>query len=225
MVVAELCHDSCGNSDALYINRSRHLRYIREQKQRTTEAELAWLRNQLNPHFLFNTLNNISSLTQIAPQRAQNAIGDLSEILRYALYETEVEEVLLADEVKFIQNYIKLMALRCNPNVEIKTLFDIRNSQRRIAPLLFLTPIENAFRCGISTERPSFIHISLTDSEGKIVFLCDNSNYLKKQNDQDGVGVELENMHHRLELVYQNRYRIEQKTDKEWNHLKIVIEQ
>ncbi|MBF1422299.1 MAG: histidine kinase [Prevotella histicola] len=208
-----------------YINRSRHLRYIREQKQRTTEAELAWLRNQLNPHFLFNTLNNISSLTQIAPQRAQNAIGDLSEILRYALYETEVEEVLLADEVKFIQNYIKLMALRCNPNVEIKTLFDIRNSQRRIAPLLFLTPIENAFRCGISTERPSFIHISLTDSEGKIVFLCDNSNYLKKQNDQDGVGVELENMHHRLELVYQNRYRIEQKTDKEWNHLKIVIEQ
>lgn len=65
-----------------YINRSRHLRYIREQKQRTTEAELAWLRNQLNPHFLFNTLNNISSLTQIAPQRAQNAIGDLSEILR-----------------------------------------------------------------------------------------------------------------------------------------------
>ena len=65
----------------------------------------------------------------------------------------------------------------------------------------------------------------MTDSEGKIVFLCDNSNYMKKQNDQDGVGVELENMHHRLELVYQNRYRIEQKTDKEWNHLKIVIEQ
>ena len=110
-----------------YIRHSTLRRQLREEKQKMTEAELAWLKNQLNPHFLFNTLNNIASLTQTSPNNAQKAIGQLSELLRYALYETQPKEVSLNGEIAFIKNYINLMTLRSGSNVEIKSQFIIHN--------------------------------------------------------------------------------------------------
>ena len=84
------------------------------------EANLSWLKNQLNPHFLFNTLNNISSLTQIDADKAQNSITELSDLLRYTLYETEAQKVPLEGEVGFLNNYIDLMSLRCNEATRIE---------------------------------------------------------------------------------------------------------
>lgn len=206
-----------------YIRHSTLRRQLREEKQKMTEAELAWLKNQLNPHFLFNTLNNIASLTQTSPNNAQKAIGQLSELLRYALYETQPKEVSLNGEIAFIKNYINLMTLRSGSNVEIKSQFIIHNSQLLIAPLVFLTPVENAFKHGISANKPSFIHISITEDNGKIVFLCENSNYPKNDTDKSGKGIGLENMYRRLELIYPNRYHIEQRITPEVYHLKIII--
>ena len=206
-----------------YIRHNTLRRQLREEKQKMTEAELAWLKNQLNPHFLFNTLNNIASLTQTSPNNAQKAIGQLSELLRYALYETQPKEVSLNGEIAFIKNYINLMTLRSGNNVEIKSQFIIHNSQLLIAPLLFLTPVENAFKHGISANKPSFIHISITEDNGKIVFLCENSNYPKNDTDKSGKGIGLENMYRRLELIYPGRYNIEQRITPEIYHLKIII--
>jgi sensor histidine kinase YesM len=87
---------------------------LKDEKAKNTEAELAWLKNQINPHFLFNTLNNISSLTQIDADAAQDAIAQLSDLLRYAMYETNKNTVPLGGEVEFMRNYIELMKLRCN---------------------------------------------------------------------------------------------------------------
>lgn len=206
-----------------YIRHNTLRRQLREEKQKMTEAELAWLKNQLNPHFLFNTLNNISSLTQTSPNNAQKAIEQLSELLRYALYETQPKEVSLNGEIAFIKNYINLMRIRYGSNVEIKSQFVIHNSQLLIAPLVFLTPVENAFKHGISANKPSFVHISITEDNGKIVFLCENSNYPKNDTDKSGKGIGLENMYRRLELIYPERYHIEQRITPEVYHLKIII--
>jgi len=96
---------------------------LKEEKAKTTEAELAWLKSQINPHFLFNTLNNISSLTQIDADAAQDAIAQLSDLLRYAIYETNKKTVPIEGEVTFMRNYIELMKLRCNENTVVNVHF------------------------------------------------------------------------------------------------------
>ena len=98
------------------------IRYVMrqsEKKQKEVEAELAWLKNQINPHFLFNTLNNISSLTQIDADKAQDTVMQLSDLLRYAMYETNKQKVPLEGEVEFMRNYIELMKLRCNEMISL----------------------------------------------------------------------------------------------------------
>ena len=123
-----------------FIRQSDLRKQLLEEKQRNTEAELAWLKNQLNPHFLFNTLNNISSLTQIDADEAQNSIGELSDLLRYALYETQQKEVPLCGEIAFMENYISLMALRCDKNVKITTHFDVPTRHEPLHPCCFCRP-------------------------------------------------------------------------------------
>lgn len=106
------------------------IRYVMrqgEKKQKEVEAELAWLKNQINPHFLFNTLNNISSLTQIDADKAQDTLMQLSDLLRYAMYETNKPKVPLEGEVEFMRNYIELMKLRCNEMTRVNSQFRIHN--------------------------------------------------------------------------------------------------
>jgi len=179
---------------------------IEEERRRNAEAELNWLKNQLNPHFLFNTLNNISSLIQIDPDKAQECIGQLSELLRYALYESNVRKVRVIDEVEFMKNYISLMALRCSRTTNIKTRFDEIGSDVMISPLLFISLIENAFKHGTSAHQESFVMVSLDMDGDDIVFSCENSLFEKKTADYSGSGIGLENMKRRLELLYPDAY-------------------
>ena len=190
--------------------RTRQIRQqLKEEKAKNTEAELAWLKNQINPHFLFNTLNNISSLTQIDPDAAQDAIAQLSDLLRYAMYETNKNTVPISGEVEFMRNYISLMKLRCNEKTEVKTTFDIQQDVE-IAPLLFISLIENAFKHGVSSNRSSMIDIHLEQKGNNIVFTCDNTNYPKDDGDRSGSGIGIENTKRRLELIYHDRYTWEQ---------------
>lgn len=113
---------------------------IRELEKSRTEAELKNLRNQLNPHFLFNTLNNIYSLIALSPEKAQQAIMDLSKLLRYVLYDNSPEFVPLQKEMEFVRNYVELMRLRLTDNTEIKiSLPQSASSGTLIAPLLFIS--------------------------------------------------------------------------------------
>ena len=109
------------------------------------------LRNQLNPHFLLNTLNNIYALIAFDSDKAQQAVQELSKLLRYVLYDNQQTYVPLCKEVDFIRNYIELMRIRLSANVQMITKFDIQpDSQTLIAPLIFISLIENAFKHGIS---------------------------------------------------------------------------
>lgn len=192
-----------------YLRTSELRRLLREQQQRATEAELAWLKNQLNPHFLFNTLNNISSLTQIDADKAQDALSTLSDLLRYALYETRKESVPVAGELEFLRNYIDLMSLRCGDNVDIKVDFPERPTNRPIAPMLFLSPVENAFKHGVSASQPSRVHIIIREDARGIVFRAENTNY-PKTTKRSGQGIGIDNLKRRLQLAYPGRHEMRQ---------------
>ena len=196
---------------------------LAEEKAKNTEAELAWLKNQINPHFLFNTLNNISSLIQIDADKAQDSIAQLSDLLRYAMYETRRETVPLQGEVEFMRNYVELMELRCNDKTIVNSTFNVQCSTLEIAPLLFISLIENAFKHGISSNRDSRIDIRLEQNEEKLVFTCDNTNFPKDDADRSGSGIGIENTRRRLDLIYKNRYSWEQSLEDNIYHVRIEL--
>ena len=196
---------------------------LKEEHQKRTEAELEWLKNQLNPHFLFNTLNNISSLVQIDADKAQDAIAQLSDLMRYAMYETRHEMVPIQGEVEFMRNYIELMKLRCNDKTEVNSHLSILNSKLEIAPLLFISLIENAFKHGVSSSRTSKIDIRLEQQDDNMVFTCDNTNFPKDDTDRSGSGIGLENTRRRLDLIYPDRYTWEQSLEDDIYHVCITL--
>ena len=203
------------------------IRYVMrqsEKKQKEVEAELAWLKNQINPHFLFNTLNNISSLTQIDADKAQDTVMQLSDLLRYAMYETNKPKVPLDGEVEFMRNYIELMKLRCNEMTTVSGQWSIVNGQSEVAPLLFISLIENAFKHGMNSNAPATIDISLTQQDDTLVFTSDNTNNPKPTKDRSGSGIGLENTRRRLDLLYPGRYKWEQTvTPENIYHVRITI--
>ena len=206
------------------IIRSNDIQFqLQEEKRKTAEAELTWLKHQLNPHFLFNTLNNISSLTQIDPDKAQESIGQLSDTLRYALYDTDVEKVPLSGEVAFMDNYIHLMQLRCNELTEVTTDWQLPAADVKIAPLLFISPIENAFKHGVNARMKSFVHIGLHPEGEDLVFTCENSLFEKTGEDHIGSGIGMENLKRRLELIYPDAYSYEHDEKDGAYHVRIVL--
>lgn len=213
---------------AIGIRHFIHTRQIRQQlieeKAKNTEAELAWLKNQINPHFLFNTLNNISSLVQIDADKAQDAIAQLSDLLRYAMYETNKNTVPLQGEIEFMRNYVELMKLRCSEKTMVNCQLSIVNSPLTIAPLLFISLIENAFKHGISSNRDSRIDITLTADGQQLIFDCENTNFPKNDTDRSGSGIGLENTRRRLDLIYKDRYTWEQTLEDNIYKVKITIQ-
>ena len=222
MVIAWLVH---------HVYRAQNIkRQLKEEQQKRTEAELEWLKNQLNPHFLFNTLNNISSLIQIDADQAQDAIAQLSDLLRYAMYETRHEKVPLQGEMEFMHNYIELMKLRCNEKTVVNCQLSTLNSQLEIAPLLFISLIENAFKHGVSSGRDSRIDISLAVSQEpnansqQLTFTCENTNFPKTDADRSGSGIGIENTKRRLDLIYKDKYTWEQSLEDNIYKVRITIQ-
>ena len=190
---------------------NERLMQAEQERRKSAEAELTWLKHQLNPHFLFNTLNNISSLTQIDPDKAQESIGQLSDLLRYALYDSEAEKVPLSAEMEFMDNYIDLMALRCNELTSVNKDLRAPREHVEVAPLLFISLIENAFKHGVNARYPSRVDVAMDYKEGKLTFRCANTLFEKQGgSDHVGSGIGLENMKRRLELLYPGRYTYDQ---------------
>lgn len=196
----------------------------REAEKSRTEAELKNLRNQLNPHFLLNTLNNIYALIAFDADKAQNAVQELSRLLRHVLYDNQQNFVTLDKEMDFIRNYIGLMRIRLSSNVTVETKIDIRRDSRtEIAPLIFISLIENAFKHGISPTEPSFIRIRFSESPGEICCEITNSYHPKSTADKSGSGIGLEQVRKRLELTYPGRYDWEQGVSEDKKEYKSVL--
>ena len=179
---------------------------LRNAEAARVAAELGNLRSQINPHFLLNTLNNIYALTAIDHTRAQSAIQQLSNMLRHMLYDNQEQLVSLADEVQFLENYINLMKIRLPQTVDVKFEKDLENPNTKVAPLLFISLVENAFKHGISSTEPSFIHMSMTQKGNSLCVIIENSNFPKSEKDRSGHGIGLQQVQRRLDLAYYERY-------------------
>ena len=188
--------------------RWQHLEEARKEAEKNrTEAELSNLRNQLNPHFLLNTLNNIYALIAFDSDKAQTAVEELSKLLRHVLYDNQQNFVPLYKEVAFMQNYIELMRIRLTDQVQVTTHIDVEpDDSTPIAPLIFISLLENAFKHGISQAGKGFIDMTLSQHQGTVTCQITNSNHPKRQNDKSGSGIGLEQVSKRLELMYPGHY-------------------
>ncbi len=182
---------------------------LREAEGARVKAELDNLRSQINPHFLLNTLNNIYALTTIDTHKAQKTIKELSDLLRYLLYENLDDRVSLRAEAEFLKSYIELMSIRLPRKVVVSTEFKISEScSTQIAPLIFISLVENAFKHSVSAEGEGFIDIHFEDrpESGEVVLSIKNSNHAKAEEDKSGHGIGLEQVKRRLELLYPNSH-------------------
>jgi len=152
-------------------------------------------------------------------------VMQLSDLLRYAMYETNKPKVPLEGEVEFMRNYIELMKLRCNEMTKVKFETSIENREVLVAPLIFISLVENAFKHGANSNAPATIDISLTQQDATLVFNCDNSNNPKPTKDRSGSGIGLENTRRRFNLLYAGRYQWEQTiTPENIYHVKITLQ-
>jgi len=197
----------------------QHLRK-NETKQKEIEKvrvdfELAFLKNQISPHFFFNALNNIYALIAIDSAKAQKSVEKLSGLMRYLIYDSNIKTVELKDEFDFIQNYIELMQQRLTSKVKLHISIDNKLPKAKIPPLLFIPFIENAFKHGISYRENSFISIALKTETSRIIFECTNSiPENKKASDGKIGGFGIENIKKRLQLLYGNLAELKIDNDK-----------
>jgi len=180
---------------------------LQESETARAKAELYNLRSQINPHFLLNTLNNIYALTAIDQERAQDAIQQLSKMLRHMLYDNQESSVALNDELQFLENYISLMKIRLSANVDVTFTHNVEVPGVRIAPLIFISLIENAFKHGISPTEQCFVHIEINATDHDINCRIENSNHPKSNQDRSGHGIGLNQVQRRLDLAYPNHYK------------------
>lgn len=176
---------------------------MKELKQQNMEAQMDYLKYQINPHFFMNTLNNIHALIDIDTESAKHTVIELSKMMRYVLYDSERETISLEQDIQFLKNYIALMRIRYTDAVEIRIEHPEPLPPRvTIPPLLLIVFVENAFKHGISANRPSFIHIRIEcESDGQVTATFVNSRTQSAQPGHvDGIG--LSNVRKRLELLY-----------------------
>lgn len=173
-----------------------------------SEAELQNLKSQLNPHFLFNTLNNIYSLIAFSPEKAQEAVHDLSRLLRYVLYDSNQPFVPVEKDLDFVRNYVELMRIRLPEHVKLETDISALTPDTLISPLLFISLVENAFKHGVSNSKPSFIDLDIHQEGHDLICTIINSDFPKDvETDKSGSGIGLVNLQKRLELLYPGQYQ------------------
>jgi LytS/YehU family sensor histidine kinase len=182
-------------------------------QKENVENQMAFLKNQVSPHFFMNTLNNIHALIDIDAEEAKDSIIKLSKLMRHLLYDSEEKLTPIKKEVEFIQSYIELMRLRFTDKVNIEVDIPEDIPDKSIPPLLFTSLLENAFKHGISYNQISFVKIVMSFSENRLNFIIENSNHPRDREASSGIGIE--NTKKRLSLLYKDNFDLEILEDKE----------
>ena len=187
-------------------------KWLQNLKAEKSNAELSLLRAQINPHFFFNTLNNLYALTIKNSKQAPEVILKLSDMMRYTIYEGEKEKVALSDEIEYLKNYIELHKIRYKKTVEISFNYII-DTRLTITPLLYIILLENAFKHGIdSLSENAFVKIDLFEDDSFIYFKIENNFDEIEKSESGGIG--LINLKRRLALLYKNNHELKVETTK-----------
>ncbi len=169
-------------------------------KNEKAKTELLHLKSQVNPHFFFNTLNNLYGLVGTDTKKAQELILKLSDIMRYSIYEGEKEVVTLKAEVDYLENYIELHKMRYHKPIDVKFEAEIEDDYK-VMPLLFIILLENAFKHGVENlSKDAYVYIGIKAKDNKVLFEIENNFDTTLTKDDKGIG--LKNLKRRLELVY-----------------------
>lgn len=189
-------------------------RWTRFEKEREVlekekvKSELAFLRNQISPHFFMNTLNNIHSLIDFDTEEAKGSIIRLSKLMRHLLYDSDADKIHISKEIEFIGNYIDLMKLRYSDKIKVQLHVDLNVPDVLIPPMLFTSYVENTFKHGISYRKESFILVNIHFIDDHLLFSVRNSNH-KKQTDKGPSGIGTVNSQKRLDILYGRTYQLE----------------
>lgn len=193
----------------LYFRSQEDADILSQIEKHALERQLQYLKYQVNPHFLMNTLNNIHALVDIDPERAKTSIVELSKLMRYVLYEGNNKLTPLSREVQFLNNYVRLMSMRYSDNVRISLDVPEVLPDSLLPPLLLVIFVENAFKHGISYRTKSFVEISLQPHGDRLLFSCRNSRQQKPQDENMKGGVGLSNVRRRLDLLFPGNYTLD----------------
>ncbi|MFC4636019.1 sensor histidine kinase [Dokdonia ponticola] len=176
---------------------------LRNEKEKT---ELLHLKSQVNPHFFFNTLNNLYGMMEKNSKERQMVLK-LSDMMRYSIYEGEKDWVTLKNELDYLKNYIELQEIRYHKKSDVQFNHNIENPHARVMPLLFIILLENAFKHGLENlEKNAYIHVDLTEKENEVQFVIENNFELQQIANQAGIG--LKNLKRRLALVYPKKHSL-----------------
>ena len=184
----------------------------REKKNVELQYELDFLKNQLSPHFLFNTLNNISALITIDPKRAEESMAKLSKLLRVMLYQTSDATIPITEDIDILQKYAELEKLRLDEKYDMKFNIDLEDEDFQIAPLIAMPLVENAIKHSVNPNGESFAHISIVQKGNQVTIETENSNFPRKAKSNAG-GLGLATFKKRLELLYPSHYKYETQLD------------
>lgn len=196
------------SEDWLYFNKNENKAL--KSKNRQIATQLSYLKSQINPHFLFNSLNVIYALAIEKKDETKDAIVQLSDILRYVIYDSNTEYVLLIDEIVLIQNYIKFQKLRQFKSININFKRTIDNNNYKIYPMLLLPLLENSFKHGIENNiEDPFLDINIYQKNNTFKFTIENS-YLEQneENLNESSGLGLINIKENLDIVYPNKHEL-----------------
>lgn len=175
-------------------------------KNEKAKTELLHLKSQVNPHFFFNTLNNLYGLVGTDAKKAQQLILKLSDMMRYSIYEGERDLVTLKEEVDYLKNYIELHRMRYYKEIDVQLDVQIED-EYNVMPLLFIILLENAFKHGIETlSEDAYIHLSLKAKNNEVFFEVENNFDISQPKEDNGIG--LKNLKRRLELVYPQKHTL-----------------
>ena len=177
-------------------------------QRQNIQAEMYYLKHQINPHFLMNTLNNIHALVDIDTEVAKQSIIQLSDMMRHVVYETGDNAIPLREDMQFVKNYIELMRIRYTEDVNITFTYQQQLHGRvDVPPLIFIVFVENAFKHGVSYNALSYINIDIKCEDGYVVGRFENSVGEKRGDSKPGIG--LENVCKRLDLIYGKAYELQ----------------
>ncbi|MBQ0057903.1 MAG: histidine kinase [Bacteroidales bacterium] len=192
-------------------------RLSRLSRETRTQLELKYLRARINPHFLFNSLNCIYSLTLMQDEKAPDSVLKLSEMLRYVTDDCGSDEVAIHKDIAYIRNYIDFYLIRMENKPDITFDCEIENQSHMVPPMIFQPMVENCFKHSRIVDHPdAYIHLRLTQNAKELRFVAENSKPKQEQltEDKERVGIGLYNVQQRLELLFGNNYDIDVKEDK-----------
>jgi two-component system, LytTR family, sensor kinase len=174
-----------------------------------TETELKYLKSQINPHFLFNSLNSLYALTLVKSDKAPELVLKLSEILRYVLYEAKEKYVSLDKEINYLKSYLELEKIRHGDRLKVDFNIVGETEHKQIAPMLFLTFLENSFKHGISNSTgDGYVDIGMKIDDNQLDFFISNSKPASKNDTPFNGGIGLENTKKRLDILYPDKFKL-----------------